>query len=216
MIQSTLDVILQTGIVAILRADRSENLLSAIQALKDGGVRAVEVTITSPDALPMIVQARSQHGDSMVIGVGTILDPESARAAILAGAQFVVTPTLNHKTIELCRRYSIPIMPGSYTPTEVLTAWEAGADLIKLFPAEIGGAAYLKAIKAPLPQVRIAPTGGVDEQTAADFLRAGASALGVGSALVNQKLLDAQDFTTITERANRLRQIFDAHHKARG
>lgn len=211
---SALDMLLENGIIAILRAQKSEKLLQAMEALRAGGVNAMEVTLTTPDALAVITQAREQFGDAVLVGAGTVLDPESARAAILAGAQFIVTPTLKLETIALCRRYGVPVMPGAYTPTEILTAWEAGADIVKLFPAEIGGAPYLKAVKAPLPQIRIAPTGGVDEHTAAYFLKAGASALGVGSALVNQKLMDANDFATITERAGRLRHIFDAHRKA--
>jgi 2-dehydro-3-deoxyphosphogluconate aldolase/(4S)-4-hydroxy-2-oxoglutarate aldolase len=207
------DMLFRTGIIAILRARQSEKLIAVMDALKAGGVLAVEVTLTTPNALSVITWGRERFGDSLAIGVGSVLDPESARAAILAGAQFVVAPTLNLSTIKLCRRYGVPVMPGAYTPSEILTAWEAGADLVKLFPAEIGGAPYLKAVKAPLPQVRIAPTGGVDAHSAADFLQAGASALGVGSALVSQKLLDADDFTTITERARRLRQIFDAHQQ---
>mgnify|MGYP002403940309 CR=1 FL=1 len=211
---SVLDRILTTGIVAILRVDQSAKLIQVLAALKEGGVEAAEVTLTTPNALSVIAQAREHFGSAMVIGVGTVLDPESARAAITAGAQFVVCPTLRRATIKLCRRYSVPVLPGAYTPTEILTAWEAGADIVKLFPAEIGGAAYLKAVKAPLPQIRIAPTGGVDEHTAADFLRAGASVLGVGSALVNQKLLAADNYAEISARARRLRQIFDAHHAA--
>ena len=213
MLISVLERLLHTGIIAILRASQSDKLLPALDALQAGGVEAMEVTLTTPNALDIIAQARARYGDSLAIGVGSVLDPESARAAISAGAQFVVCPTLNLKTIKLCRRYSVPVMPGAYTPTEILTAWEAGADIVKLFPADTGGAAYLKAVKAPLPQVRIAPTGGVDEHTAADFLKAGASALGVGSALVSQKLLDADDFDAIADRARRLRQIFDAHRQ---
>ena len=213
MTYSVLDVLLATGIVAILRAEKSEKLLPAMEALGAGNVKALEVTLTTPDALNIISRARERFGDSLVIGAGSVLDSESARAAISAGAQFIVTPTFKSETVKLCRRYSIPVMPGAYTPTEILDAWEAGADIVKLFPADIGGAPYLKAVKAPLPQIRIAPTGGIDEDNAADFLKAGASALGVGSALVNQKLLDADNFAAITERARRLRRVFDAHRQ---
>ena len=213
MVNTALEVILYTGLIAILRAQRSDKVPLIFDALRAGGVRAAEVTLTTPDALTLITQTREQYGDALTIGAGTVLDPESARAAILAGAQFIVTPTLNLRTIELCRRYSITVIPGAYTPTEILSAWEAGADIVKLFPADSGGPTYLKAIKAPLPHVRIAPTGGVDETTTAAFLRAGASALGVGSALVSQKLVDADDYTSITERAQRLRAIFDAHRE---
>lgn len=207
---SPLSTILDTGIVAIMRAGRSDHLLAAAEALRAGGVLAIEVTLTTPGALHVIEQAVTTFGSDIVFGAGTVLDPESARSAIQAGAQFIVCPTLNLKTIKLCRRYSVPVMPGAYTPTEVLTAWEAGANMVKLFPADIGGPAYLKAIKAPLPQVSIAPTGGVDLNNAGEFIRAGADALGVGSSLVNNKLLDAGDFAAITERARQFREVVNA------
>lgn len=207
---SALAVIRTTGIVAIMRAASPDNLLSAAEALRAGGVLAIEVTLTTPGALTVIEQAVQKFRSEVVFGAGTVLDPESARAAIQAGAQFIVCPTLNLRTIELCKRYSVPVMPGAYTPTEVLTAWEAGADLVKLFPADIGGPAYLKAIKAPLPQVSLAPTGGVDVHNAGEFIRAGADALGVGSALINHTLLEMGDWTAITEQARRFRAAVDA------
>jgi 2-dehydro-3-deoxyphosphogluconate aldolase/(4S)-4-hydroxy-2-oxoglutarate aldolase len=196
----------ETGVIAIMRAKSSDQLLAAADAIKAGGVQAIEVTMTTPGALDVIRQATERYGADVLFGVGSVLDPESARAAILAGAQFVVSPTLNLKTIELCHRYAIPVVPGAYTPTEILTAWEAGADMVKVFPASVGGPAYFKAVKAPLPQVKLVPVGGVDLDTTADFIRAGADAVGVGSALVSQKLLDAGDFAALTERARRLRQ----------
>jgi 2-dehydro-3-deoxyphosphogluconate aldolase/(4S)-4-hydroxy-2-oxoglutarate aldolase len=201
-----MDLIQETGVIAIMRAKSSDQLLAAADAIKAGGVQAIEVTMTTPGALDVIRQATERYGADVLFGVGSVLDPESARAAILAGAQFVVSPTLNLKTIELCHRYAIPVVPGAYTPTEILTAWEAGADMVKVFPASVGGPAYFKAVKAPLPQVKLVPVGGVDLDTTADFIRAGADAVGVGSALVSQKLLDAGDFAALTERARRLRQ----------
>jgi len=200
---TTLDWIRQTGVIAILRAQNSDQLLAAAEAISAGGVRAIEVTMTTPDALSIISQAVHTSGTDVSYGVGSVLDPETARAAILAGAQFVVCPTLNLHTIALCRRYGIPVIPGAYTPTEILTAWEAGADLVKVFPAEAGGPPYIAAVKAPLPQVRLVPTGGVNLETAASFIRAGADALGAGSALVSQQLLDARDFSALTTRARR-------------
>jgi 2-dehydro-3-deoxyphosphogluconate aldolase/(4S)-4-hydroxy-2-oxoglutarate aldolase len=207
--QKTLEMILETGVVAIMRAKSSDQLLAAADAIKSGGLNVIEVTMTTPGALEVIGQAVTKYKGSVLFGAGSVLDPESARAAILAGAQFVVCPTLNLKTIEICRRYNVPVMPGAYTPTEILTAWEAGADVVKVFPAEVGGPAFIKAIKAPLPQVRLAPVGGVDLNTTASFIRAGADAVGVGSALVDQKLLDARDFDSITERARRFREEVD-------
>ncbi len=204
---------LDTGIVAILRASRSDKLLKAADALLAGGVRAIEVTLTTPGALKIVEEATQHFGADVAFGAGSVLDPESARAAILAGARFVVCPTVKLSTIELCRRYGVVVMPGAYTPTEILTAWEAGADIVKLFPSDIGGPAYLKAVRAPLPQIRIAPTGGIDLNNAADYIRAGAVTLGIGSALVNDRMLDADQFDAITERA---RAFVEAVARARG
>lgn len=191
----------QTGVIAILRASSSAQLIAAAEAVRAGGVCAIEVTMTTPGALQVISEAVERFGDDVLFGAGTVLDAETARAAILAGAAFLVTPTLNRKVIRLARRYSVPVMPGCYTPTEMLEAWEAGAEMIKFFPASVGGPAMLKAILAPLPQLEIAPVGGVTLENAAEFIRAGAAALGVGGELVNQKLLDAGDFSEITRRA---------------
>jgi 2-dehydro-3-deoxyphosphogluconate aldolase/(4S)-4-hydroxy-2-oxoglutarate aldolase len=197
----TLDIICETGIIAIVRAQSSDQLIAAADAIKKGGVKAIEVTMTTPGALEVIAEARKRYGPDVVFGAGSVLDPESARSAILAGAGFIVSPTLNLELIKLCNRYAIPVVPGCYSPTEIITGWEAGADLIKLFPASVGGPDLVKAILAPLPQVRIVPVGGVDLDTAADFIRKGAAALGVGSSLVNQQLLDAGDMNELTRRA---------------
>ncbi len=152
--------------------------------MADGGVTVVEITMTVPDALDVLRQVRHALGDRILLGAGTILDPETARAALLAGAEYLVAPTLNLDVIRLCQRYDKLVMPGAFTPTEILTAWEAGADIVKVFPAEVVGPAFFKAMRGPLPQIRLMPTGGVDLTTAADFLRAGACCLGVGSQLV--------------------------------
>ena len=204
--QKGLDIIRQTGVIAIMRTQSSEQLLRAADAIREGGVRAIEVTMTTPGALSVIEQAvaRYQHADQEVLfGAGTVLDAESARAAILAGAQFIVAPSFSPGLVEICRRYSVPVMPGAYTPTEIVTAWECGADMVKVFPAGVGGPALIKALKAPLPQIELVPVGWVKLENTADFVRAGAAAVGVGSALINQKLLDSQDFGTLTERARR-------------
>ena len=198
-----LDIIRQTGVIAIMRADSSEQLLQAADAIREGGVNAIEVTMTTPGALSVIEQASTKYGQEVLFGVGSVLDAESARAAILAGAQFVVAPALNLAVIEICRRYSLPVMPGAYTPTEIVTAWENGADMVKIFPAGFGGPPLIKALKAPLPQVDMVPVGGVDLNTTADFIRAGSAAVGVGSALIDKKLLAAKDFATLTNRARR-------------
>ena len=201
-----LDTILDTGVVAIMRAKSADQLLEAAEAVLAGGVNAIEVTMTTPGALDVVRQAVNKFGSTILFGIGSVLDPETARSAMLAGAQFVVCPTLNIKTIEICNRYSVPVMPGAYTPTELLTAWEAGASVVKVFPASAGGPAYIKAVKAPLPHIRMAAVGGVDLNNTADFIRAGVDIVGVGGELVSQKLLDAKDFASITDRARRYRE----------
>ena len=196
-----LEIIRETGIVAIMRAQSSGQLIAAADAIKAGGVQAIEVTMTTPGALGVIGQAKQRYGEDVLFGAGSVLDPETARAAILAGADFIVAPTLNLEVVALCNRYGVPVMPGIYTPTEALTAIEAGADMVKLFPASFGGPELVKAIRAPLPQLEIVPVGGVDLNTAADFIRAGSAALGVGSSLVNNQLLADGDMDELTRRA---------------
>ncbi len=193
--------IVETGVVAIMRANSPDQLLGAAKAVLEGGVAAIEVTMTTPGALDVIREATCQFGKEVLFGVGSVLDGETARAAILAGAQFVVCPTFKCETVEVCKRYSIPVVPGAYTPTEILTAWEAGANAVKVFPASAGGPAYLKAVKAPLPQISLSAVGGVNIENTAEFIRAGADFVGVGGELVNQKLLDACNFAEITVRA---------------
>ena len=195
---ASLDLVRKTGVIAIMRTQSSDQLLRAADAIREGGVCAIEVTMTTPGALRVIEQAVSRYDQDVLFGAGTVLDAESARAAILAGAQFIVSPAFNAALVRVCRRYSIPVIPGAYTPTEILTAWECGADMVKVFPASVGGPSLIKAIKAPLPQVELVPVGGVTLENAAGFMRAGATAIGVGSALINQKTLDAEDFGALT------------------
>ena len=197
-----LKLIRETGIIAIMRAQSSGQLIAAADAIRAGGVRVIEVTMTTPAALSVIAEATKKYGSEVLFGAGTVLDAETARAAILEGAGFIVAPTLNLDVIRLCNRYSVPVMPGCATPTEMLTAWEAGADMIKLFPADVGGPDLVKAILAPLPQLQIVPVGGVDLNTAAAFIRKGAVALGVGGSLINQKLLDSGDMAELSRRAS--------------
>lgn len=199
--EQKLDLMRQTGVIAIMRADSSDQLIIAADAIRAGGVRAIEVTMTTPGAIETIRAATRRYGGETLFGAGTVLDPETARAAILAGADFVVAPTFDPDMVALCRRYGIPVFPGCYTPTEMLAAWEAGASMIKLFPADIGGPAYLEAVRAPLPQLEIVPVGGVNLDTAADFIRSGAAVLGVGSSLVSQKLLDSGNMEDLRRRA---------------
>jgi len=208
--ESTLKRILDGGIVAVVRSEASAPLVKVVQALAEGGVTAAEVTFTVPDAVDVIRDLRREVGDAVVLGAGTVLDPETARAAILAGAEFIVAPTINPEVVRLCRRYDKAVMPGALTPTEVLSAWEAGADIVKIFPADVGGPAYLKALRGPLPQVRLMPTGGVDLTTAASFLEAGACCLGVGGALVDAAAIAQGDFARIQRLAAQFMAIVAA------
>jgi 2-dehydro-3-deoxyphosphogluconate aldolase/(4S)-4-hydroxy-2-oxoglutarate aldolase len=199
--ESQLRQILDCGIVAVVRSPDSQQLVEACRALADGGVTVVEITMTVPSALDVLRQVRQALGDRLLLGAGTILDPETARAALLAGAEYVVAPTVNLDVIRLCQRYDKLVMPGAFTPTEILTAWEAGADIVKVFPADVVGPAFFKALRGPLPQVRLMPTGGVDLKTAADFLKAGACCLGVGGQLVEPKAVAERNFDRIRELA---------------
>lgn len=201
--EATVQKLIDGGIIAVVRADSGEQLAAVAEALAEGGVPGVEITFTVPDADLVLRDVRRKLGDRIVLGAGTVLDPETARIAILAGADFLVGPTLNPDVIRLAHRYDRAVMPGAYTPTEILHAWESGADIVKVFPAEVGGPAFFKAVRGPLPQVRLMPTGGVDESTAAAFLKAGACCLGVGSALVDPKLVAAGDLAAIRRRAER-------------
>jgi 2-dehydro-3-deoxyphosphogluconate aldolase/(4S)-4-hydroxy-2-oxoglutarate aldolase len=194
----------RTGLIAIVRLDSSAELVQAAKAIAAGGVSVIEFTLTTPGALRTIEAAVKELGSEVLIGAGTVLDAETARAAILAGAEFVVAPTLNTDVIEMCHRYDKVVIPGAYTPTEILSAWEHGADFVKLFPAEVGGPAYLKAVRAPLPQVKLIPVGGVTLETAGPFIRAGAAALGVGSNLVDKKAVAEGRFAQLTSVAQAL------------
>ncbi len=205
--ETTLKRILDGGIVAVVRSESSGSLVKVVQALAEGGVTAAEITFTVPDAVEVIRQVRHTVGDAIVLGAGTVLDPETARAAMLAGAEYIVSPIVNLEVLRLCRRYDTVVMPGAFTPTEVLAAWEAGADVVKIFPADVGGPTYLRALHGPLPQVRLMPTGGVDLSTAEAFLKAGACCLGVGGALVEPKTIANGDFTRIRELARQYAAI---------
>ncbi|MDB5352256.1 MAG: Entner-Doudoroff aldolase [Planctomycetota bacterium] len=199
--EATLSRILDGGIVAVVRSETAEPLVKVVRALADGGVTAAEITFTVPDAADVIRQVRKELGDAVVLGAGTVLDPETARIALLAGAEYLVSPVVNVEVIRMARRYDKVVMPGAFTPTEILAAWEAGADVVKVFPADVGGPAYFKAIKGPLPQIRLMPTGGVDLTTAEAFLKAGAACLGVGSSLVEPRSIASGDFARIRDLA---------------
>jgi 2-dehydro-3-deoxyphosphogluconate aldolase / (4S)-4-hydroxy-2-oxoglutarate aldolase len=196
-----LQQVLEAGIVAVVRAPDATHLVEVIRALADGGVTVAEVTFTVPNALKVIEQARRELPGNILLGAGTVLDAETARAAILAGAEFIVAPTLNLDVIRMCHRYDKLVMPGAFTPTEILSAWEAGADIVKVFPADNLGPAFFKAMRGPLPQVRLMPTGGVDLTTAAEFLKAGACALGIGSQMIEPKAVANRDFPRLRDLA---------------
>jgi 2-dehydro-3-deoxyphosphogluconate aldolase/(4S)-4-hydroxy-2-oxoglutarate aldolase len=196
--------IVATGIIPVIRAAGVDAALQAAEAVSRGGIAVVEITMTVPNAIRVMEKVADQLRGQVLLGAGTVLDPETARVAILAGAEFIVAPSLNLKTIEMAHRYSKVVLPGALTPTEVLAAWEAGADFVKIFPAgSVGGPKYIKALKAPFPQISLVPTGGVNLETAADFLLAGASALGVGGELVDAKALAAGHVEVIQENARK-------------
>jgi 2-dehydro-3-deoxyphosphogluconate aldolase / (4S)-4-hydroxy-2-oxoglutarate aldolase len=200
--------ILDVGIVPIIRTSTAESAILSIEAVLRGGIQSAEITMTVPGAIKALEKLADAVGDKMVLGAGTVLDPETARACILAGAQFIVTPALRPATIEMCHRYSKVICPGSLTPTEVLTAWEAGADFVKVFPcSNMGGAKYIKALKAPFPQIEMIPTGGVNLDTAADFLKAGAAAVAVGGELIDGETIKQGKYEVFEERARQFRAV---------
>ncbi|MBL9208491.1 MAG: bifunctional 4-hydroxy-2-oxoglutarate aldolase/2-dehydro-3-deoxy-phosphogluconate aldolase [Opitutaceae bacterium] len=187
-------------VVALIRADSPDGLLDCAKALAEGGLTSIELTMTTPGALRMLEKASAELPD-FLFGLGTVLDAETARAGILSGAKFVVTPALRPDVITLCRRYSVPIFCGAFTPTEIVNAWEAGADAAKVFPAEFFGPAYIKSIKAPLPHIELLPTGGVNAENVGEFLKAGAFATAAGSSLVDAKSLKEKNWAAITAKA---------------
>jgi 2-dehydro-3-deoxyphosphogluconate aldolase/(4S)-4-hydroxy-2-oxoglutarate aldolase len=198
----------EIGLVPVVRASSADEAMRAIDAIREGGVSVLEITMTVPGAVGVIEQVSKRYGNDALVGAGTVLDAETARVCILSGAQFVVSPALNLETIECCRRYGVAVMPGALTPTEVVQAWTAGADFVKVFPAgALGGASYLKALKAPLPQIELVPTGGVSLKTAADFIKAGASALGVGADLCDLKVIREGQAQIVSERAKQFVEI---------
>ncbi|PYQ51680.1 MAG: 2-dehydro-3-deoxyphosphogluconate aldolase [Acidobacteria bacterium] len=200
--QEVLATIARIGLVPVVRAPSADEAMRVVDAIREGGVNVLEITMTVPGALGVMEQVARRLGGEVVLGAGTVLDPETARACILSGAQFVVSPALNPATIEVCRRYSIAIIPGALTPTEVVSAWTAGADVVKVFPCgALGGASYIKSLKAPLPHIEMIPTGGVSVKTAADFIKAGSLALGVGADLVDTRAIREGNARAVTEKA---------------
>jgi len=212
---AAIQYLLDKCIVAVVRADSGgEDLVRVVEAVAAGGVHCIEVTMTTPGALQCIEAASAKLDEAdVLLGVGSVLDAETCRMAILAGAQYVVTPTLSLPAIQMARRYGKPVIPGGFTPTEILAAWDSGADLVKVFPSSLGGAGYIKAIKGPLPQIPLVPTGGVNVDNVGDFLSAGAAAVAVGGNLVSKKLVAERDFDGLKANA---RAFAEAVRAARG
>jgi 2-dehydro-3-deoxyphosphogluconate aldolase / (4S)-4-hydroxy-2-oxoglutarate aldolase len=211
--EKILGSIIEIGIVPVVRTNSAESAILAIEAIYNGGIRAAEITMTVPGAVKALEKVADRFGDKIVLGAGTVLDPETARICMLAGAEFFVTPALDIATIQMAQKYSKPIMPGAMTPTEVLTAWKSGADIVKIFPAgNVGGPKYIKALKGPFPQIEMIPTGGVNLETAGEFLKAGACAVAVGGELVDAKTVKEGKYAVFEERA---KQYLAAVQKAR-
>jgi len=211
--EEQLRFLLDHGLVAIIRLKEPTELVPIAQAIEAGGVRVIEFTMGTPNALDAIHQIAHEWGDRILLGAGTVLDPETGRAALLAGAQFLVAPNFNPALIEMARRYNKIIVPGAFTPTEILAAWECGADIVKVFPASTVGPQYIKDILGPLPYVRLLPTGGVTLDNIPAFIAAGAAAVAVGASLTDPKLIKEGNWTGLTEHAQRFAQ---AVQRARG
>ena len=200
--RSVLARIEEVGIIPVVRVESGDLAIAVAEVIRDSGIPILEITMTVPDAVKVIEKLSNRYGEDVLIGAGTVLNPETAASCINAGARFVVSPVLNFQTVELCKNHSIAVFPGGLTPTEVFSAWEAGADAVKIFPCNmVGGAKYLRALKAPLPQINLIPTGGVSLSTASDLIAAGALALGVGSELVNMEAIKRGDFETVAATA---------------
>ena len=190
----------ECGLIPVVRTTDAQQALKVADALQSGGAPIIEITMTVPGALSVLEELSRNISDSVILGAGTVLDGETARMAILAGAQFIVAPTLDERTIKVCNRYSKPVVPGALTPTEILHAWELGADFVKVFPADaVGGPGYIKSVKAPLPQVALVPTGGVDIHTAPAFIKAGAAAVGAGGALIKKAFLKEENYDGLVQ-----------------
>jgi len=201
---SNLKILLDGGVVPVVRASSADDAMRIVDAIRQGGINTIEITMTVPDAIKVMEDVASKFGNEVLLGAGTVLDAETARMSILAGAQFVVSPCLNEALIRMCKRYSRIVIPGAMTPTEILKAWEMGADIVKVFPAgNLGGPGYIRAIKAPLPQVLLSPTGGVNLENAGEFIKAGSSIISVGNALVDRKAVAQGKFEVLTEKARR-------------
>lgn len=213
--RSLVDRLRQIAVVPIVRASKADVAIKAVEAVLEGGIECAEITMTVDGAVKALEALADRYGDRVILGAGTVLDPETARICMLAGAQFFVTPSLNVRTIEMAKRYSKPVFPGALTPTEILAAWQAGGDAVKVFPCNaLGGAKYIRALKGPFPQIELVPTGGVNLETIGDFLAAGACAAGVGGELIDSAACAAGNYADIARRAQRFRDAVSAARSA--
>ncbi len=209
-----LGIMLDGGVIPVIRARSADEALKVVEAVRKGGINTIEITMTVPGAIGVMERLAKEAGHEILLGAGSVLDAETARASILAGAEFIVGPCLNPELVRLCKRYSKVVIPGAMTPTEIVRAWEMGADVVKVFPAgRLGGPSYIKAVKAPLPQILLNPTGGVNLDNAGEFIKAGASVISVGSALVDKKAVAKGQFEVLTRKAE---QFIEEVKKARG
>jgi 2-dehydro-3-deoxyphosphogluconate aldolase/(4S)-4-hydroxy-2-oxoglutarate aldolase len=210
--QEIVNSLIKSSVIAVVRLSESAKLIKVCEAIYEGGISALEITMTVPNAIQIIEEAEKLMGSYMHIGVGTVMDPDTAQKAIDAGAKYVVSPVLKISVLETAHKNNIPAMPGAFTPTEIQTAYEAGADIIKVFPADIVGMAFFKAVLAPMPYLKLMPTGGVNLTNAGDWLKAGACAVGVGTALLDKKAIAAGDYKTLTANA---KQLMESIYKAK-
>ncbi len=199
--EEILEDILKRKVVAVLRVKDPDKLKSIINAIDDGGISVVEITMTVPNAIKLIEEVSSTIQRNVIIGVGSVLNKDVAEDAIMAGAKYVVSPILKKEIVEMAHKYEVPVMPGCFTPTEIQTAFEMGADIIKVFPADILGMNFFKGILAPMPHLRLMPTGGVSLTNAGDWIKAGACAVGVGSSLLDKEAIENNNFARLTENA---------------
>lgn len=196
--------IIDNSVVAVIRTKHPDKLLRIIEAIYEGGIRNIEITMTVPNALLMIAQVRESTSAEILVGVGSVLDSDTAQKAITAGAQFVVSPIFNKEILETAHKNNVPVMPGCFTPTEIFNAQQEGADIIKVFPADVLGMSFFKSIKAPMPDLKIMPTGGVTLDNAGDWIKAGACAVGIGSALLDERAIEENNYNKLTENAKRI------------
>jgi 2-dehydro-3-deoxyphosphogluconate aldolase / (4S)-4-hydroxy-2-oxoglutarate aldolase len=201
---AAMQIVLSSKVIAVIRMSDAEKLAKVVEAVKAGGVKAIEITMTTPFALEIIATMAKKKAPDVLVGAGTVLDPETAVQAIHAGADFIVSPVTNPAMITVCRRYDTLVAPGAFSPTEILTAWQSGADIVKVFPATSVGPKYFKDILGPLPYVRLMPTGGVSLENARDFIAGGACCVAIGTALLDKKAIEAGDWDLLTRKAQAL------------